>query len=82
MKKSLMGVQTAPHVNITLADTDPDGLECGWDALADGATVLVRLAPAPFAPLYGMLAHRFRCHLDRWDRWDRWDPRRVVAVGA
>ncbi len=30
-----------------------------WNGLADGATVLTPLAPAPFAPLYGMLTDRF-----------------------
>lgn len=30
-----------------------------WDALADGATVVQPLAPAGWAPLYGMLTDRF-----------------------
>jgi PhnB protein len=30
-----------------------------WEGLADGATVTVELAPAPWAPLYGMLTDRF-----------------------
>ena len=31
-----------------------------WDALSDGATaILIPLAPAAFAPLYGMLTDRF-----------------------
>jgi len=31
-----------------------------WDGLADGATtILIPLAPAPFAPLYGMLTDRY-----------------------
>jgi PhnB protein len=30
-----------------------------WDKLSDGATVIQALAPADWAPAYGMLADRF-----------------------
>jgi len=38
-----------------------DGAEVArrWDGLAEGATVLRELAPAPWTPLYGMLKDRF-----------------------
>lgn len=45
---------------VTLQGTDVDEITTRWDALADGArTILIPLAPAPFAPLYGMLTDRF-----------------------
>ena len=40
--------------------TDGDEIQPLWDALAETATtILVPLAPAPFAPLYGMLTDRY-----------------------
>lgn len=30
-----------------------------WEKLADGATIIVPLAPAGWSPLYGMLKDRF-----------------------
>lgn len=45
---------------ITLQGTDGDEIQPLWDALAAAATtILIPLAPAPFAPLYGMLADRY-----------------------
>ena len=44
---------------IALRGDDPAEIQRRWDGLADGATVLTPLAPAPFAPLYGMLTDRF-----------------------
>jgi PhnB protein len=44
---------------ITLQGDDPDEIKAQWDGLADGATILIPLAPAPFAPLYGMLADHY-----------------------
>lgn len=45
---------------ITLQGEDAAEIQAGWDALAEGAQqVLVPLAPAPFAPLYGMVTDRF-----------------------
>jgi PhnB protein len=45
---------------ITLQGTDTDEIKAHWDGLADGATaILISLAPAPFAPLYGMLTDRY-----------------------
>jgi PhnB protein len=45
---------------ITLQGTDTDEVTAYWDGLADGAsTILIPLAPAPFAPLYGMLTDRY-----------------------
>ena len=45
---------------ITLQGTASEEIQPLWDALAGSATtVLIPLAPAPFAPLYGMLTDRF-----------------------
>ena len=44
---------------IALRGTDATEIQARWDALADGATIASPLAPAPFAPLYGMLTDRF-----------------------
>ncbi len=45
---------------ITLQGTAGDEIQPLWDALADSATtILIPLAPAPFAPLYGMLTDRY-----------------------
>ena len=45
---------------ITLQGTDADEITARWTALAVGAqAILIPLAPAPFAPLYGMLTDRF-----------------------
>ena len=45
---------------ITLQGDDTDEIKAHWDGLADGATTtLIPLAPAPFAPLYGMLTDRY-----------------------
>jgi PhnB protein len=45
---------------ITLQGTDAGEVKALWNALGDGAAaILVPLAPAAFAPLYGMLTDRF-----------------------
>ena len=45
---------------ITRQGTDPDEITTRWNALShDAQAVLIPLAPAPFAPLYGMLTDRF-----------------------
>ena len=44
---------------IALRGDDPDEIQHLWDGLTDGATISTPLAPAPFAPLYGMLTDRF-----------------------
>lgn len=45
---------------ITLQGTNADEIQPLWDLLAASAkTVLIPLAPAPFAPLYGMLTDRY-----------------------
>ena len=45
---------------ITLQGTAGDEIEPLWDALSDSArSILIPLAPAPFAPLYGMLTDRY-----------------------
>ena len=45
---------------ITLQGGDRTEIEKGWNALTDGAeAILIPLAPAPFARLYGMLTDRF-----------------------
>ncbi len=45
---------------ITLQGTAGEEIQPLWDALADSATtILTPLAPAPFAPLYGVLTDRY-----------------------
>lgn len=45
---------------ITLQGTAGEEIQPLWDRLAESATtVLTPLAPAPFAPLYGMLTDRY-----------------------
>lgn len=44
---------------ITLRGTTADEVTRSWDALTQHGKVLIPLAPAPFAPLYGMLTDRF-----------------------
>jgi PhnB protein len=45
---------------VTLQGTDSDEVAARWKSLAAGArAILTPLAPAPFAPLYGMLTDRF-----------------------
>lgn len=45
---------------ITLQGTDADEIQTLWDGLGQGArAVLIPLAPAAFAPLYGMLTDRY-----------------------
>ena len=44
---------------IALRGTDADEIQAQWNGLADGATVLIPLAAAAFAPLYGMLTDRY-----------------------
>ncbi|MGH2448320.1 MAG: VOC family protein [Chloroflexota bacterium] len=45
---------------VTLQGSDPHEIKVLWDALGDGAAaILIPLAPASFAPLYGMLTDRF-----------------------
>ena len=45
---------------ITLQGDDSDEIKAQWDGLSGTAsTILIPLAPAPFAPLYGMLTDRY-----------------------
>lgn len=45
---------------ITLQGTDGDEIQTLWDTLAASASsILIPLAPAAFAPLYGMLTDRY-----------------------
>jgi PhnB protein len=44
---------------VSVRGDDPDALTAQWERLADGATILAPLAPAQWAPLYGMLTDRF-----------------------
>jgi PhnB protein len=44
---------------IALRGTDTTEIQTQWDRLAEGAEILTTLAPAVFAPLYGMLTDRF-----------------------
>lgn len=44
---------------IALHGDNTDEIQHLWDRLADGANVHTPLAPAPFAPLYGMLTDRY-----------------------
>lgn len=48
----------APFFVSVRAD-DATELAPHWARLAEGATVVVELGPAPWAPLYGMLTDRF-----------------------
>jgi PhnB protein len=44
---------------VSLRGTDAEEIRSFWDKLADGATVVVPLAPSQWAPLYGMLRDQF-----------------------
>lgn len=44
---------------VSVRGTDVDDLTDAWDRLAEGATVLHPLGPAPWATAYGMLKDRF-----------------------
>ena len=45
---------------ITLQGNDTAEIKAQWDGLANGAaSILIPLAPAPFAPLYTMLTDRY-----------------------
>jgi PhnB protein len=44
---------------IALRGDDTGEVQHLWDGLADGASIATPLAPAPFAPLYGMLTDRY-----------------------
>jgi PhnB protein len=45
---------------ITLEGKDADEIKNLWEGLsAEAKAILIPLAPAPFAPLYGMLTDRF-----------------------
>jgi PhnB protein len=44
---------------VSLRGETPEEISVYWDKLADGATIVQALAPAPWAPLYGMLKDRF-----------------------
>ncbi|MBD8060900.1 VOC family protein [Oceanitalea stevensii] len=44
---------------VSVRGTDAEEVRGYWEALAADATVVVPLAPSPWAPLYGMLTDRF-----------------------
>ena len=44
---------------VALRGSSSDEIEARWKALADGATILQPLGPAPWSALYGMLTDRF-----------------------
>lgn len=44
---------------VSVRGADPDEIATYWEKLAEGATVTQPLAPAPWAPLYGMLTDPF-----------------------
>ena len=44
---------------VSVRGEDPEELTGFWSALSDGATIVQDLAPAGWAPLYGMLVDRF-----------------------
>lgn len=46
-------------VFVSVRGTDTAELTSYWEKLSDGATVVVPLGPAGWAPLYGMLQDRF-----------------------
>ncbi|WP_432545460.1 VOC family protein [Kineococcus sp. SYSU DK004] len=44
---------------VSLRGDDPAEVQRLWEALGEGAVVVVPLAPSAWAPLYGMLTDRF-----------------------
>jgi PhnB protein len=44
---------------VVVEDTSSSDVTAYWDALSEGAEILQPLAPAQWAPLYGMLKDRF-----------------------
>jgi PhnB protein len=46
-------------VFVSVRGTGTDEITTRWAGLADGATVVQDLGPAPWSPLYGMLRDRF-----------------------
>ena len=44
---------------VVVGGDDTDDVTATWERLADGATSLQPIGPAPWAPLYGMLKDRF-----------------------
>lgn len=44
---------------VSVRGADADEIRGYWTKLADGATVQAPLAPAPWAPLYGMLTDKY-----------------------
>ena len=44
---------------VSLRGNTPGELAAFWEGLSDGATIIQPLAPAQWAPLYGMLKDRF-----------------------
>lgn len=57
---------------VSVRGTDAAEISDYWAKLADGATVLAPLAPAQWAPLYGMLTDQFGVTwvLDVETRWE------------
>lgn len=46
-------------VYVSVRGSDSEEITRYWDTLAEGGTVRAALAPAGYAPLYGMVADRF-----------------------
>lgn len=44
---------------VSVRGTDAEEVTALWGGLAEGATIVRALEPAPWAPLYGMLTDRF-----------------------
>ncbi|MGO4201659.1 VOC family protein [Rhodococcus sp. TAF43] len=44
---------------VSIRGTDAEEISAYWEKLADGATILAPLAPAQWAPLYGMLVDSY-----------------------
>ena len=57
---------------VSVRGADTEEISGYWKTLSDGSTVAVPLAPAPWAPLYGMLTDRFGVTwvLDVEAQWD------------
>lgn len=57
---------------VSVRGTDADEITRYWATLAEGATILAPLAPAQWAPLYGMLVDKFGVTwvLDVQAEWD------------
>ncbi|MEZ0449157.1 VOC family protein [Cellulomonas sp. ICMP 17802] len=57
-----MELATQSNVSVSLSGEDHAQLQGFWDKLADGATIVVPLAAAPWGATFGMLDDKFGTH--------------------